>query len=126
MAQALNVYYCQKTQFIRSMNGITKITKGVSAAMACALLMAFSSPVLEPIKINTEPDDDPLQVEEVIFGEDCLTCRYVTIYDENDKLIYDKLVLDSENIKDAKLSGILEKSYFLMSNSITDYYILSK
>jgi len=94
--------------------------------MTCALLMAFSSPVLDSIKVETETDKTPPQVEEVLFSEDCLTCKYVTVYDENDRLIYDKLVIDSENIQDVKLKAILDNSYFLMSNSITDFYILSK
>ena len=104
---------------------VPKITKGVSVAMACALLMAFSSTILDSVKVNSKIDDTPRQVEDILFNEDCLTCKYVTVYDENDRLVYDKLVIDTENIKDAKLKGILEKSYFLMSNSITDYYILS-
>ena len=104
---------------------ISKLTKVISIAMACSLMMAFSAPVLDPIKVITETDDTSTQVEEIVFNEDCITCRYVTIYDENDKLIYDKLIPDVENIKDQKLKNILEKSYFLMSNSITDYYILS-
>ena len=94
--------------------------------MACALLMAFSSPVLDSVKVDTEIDNTPRQVEDIIFSEDCLTCKYVTVYDENDLLIYDKLVIDTENIKDKKLKVILDESYFLMSNSITDYYIYSK
>lgn len=94
--------------------------------MACAMLMAFSSPVLDSVKVDTETDKTATQVEEILFSEDCATCRYVTVYDENDRLIYDKLIIDSENIKDVKLKGILDNSYFLMSNSITDYYILSK
>jgi len=94
--------------------------------MACALLMAFSSPVLDSIKVDTEFDNTPRQVDDIVFSEDCITCKYVTVYDENDRLIYDKLVIDTENIKDAKLKVILDKSYFLMSNSITDYYIYSK
>ncbi len=94
--------------------------------MACVLLMAFSSPVLDSVKVETETDKTTAQVEEILFSEDCLTCKYVTVYDENDRLIYDKLVIDSENIKDVKLKGILDNSYFLMSNSITDFYILSE
>ena len=125
MAQALNIIRCQKLKLIRSMYRISKLTKIISIAMACTLMMAFSTPVLDPIKVISETDDTPTQVEEIIFNEDCTTCRYVTIYDENDKLIYDKLIPDVENIKDQKLKRILEESYFLMSNSITDYYILS-
>lgn len=94
--------------------------------MACALLMAFSSPVLDPVKVNTDTDKAPPQVEDVYFSDDCTTCRYITIYDEHDRLVFDRLVVDTENIKDVKLKNMLENSYFLMSNSITNYYILSK
>ena len=95
--------------------------------MVCALLMAFSSPVLEPIKVDPKGKEiAPSQVEEIYFGEDCTSCRYITIYNEKDQLIFDELLEDTENIEDPMLRKILDESYFLMSNSITDYYILSE
>ena len=96
-------------------------------AMVCALLMAFSSPVLEPIKVSSNDEEiTPPQVEEIYFGEDCTNCRYITVYNEKDQLVFDKLIRDADNIDDPRLKKILNDSYYLMSNSITDYYILSE
>ena len=109
------------------MNNFWNKLLGVSFVVFCSTLMAFS---------NTLPDDfigmreDSVkstgEIEDIYFGEECTNCRYITVYDENDNLVYDKLVVDAENIQDPELKLILEKSYFLMKNSITDYYILSK
>lgn len=107
------------------MNGLGKFTKGVSVAMACALLMAFSTPVLDFVKVSSE-GETPREVKDIYFNEDCTSCKYITIYDENDQLVYDKLVNDVNDITDVELKNMLNKSYYLMSNSITDYYILSK
>lgn len=109
------------------MNKLGKYILGISLAMASALLIAFSFPVLETNKVYAELDNkDYVQVEDIYFTEDCTSCRYITVYDENDRLVYDKLVIDTNNITDTKLKKILKESDFLMSNSITDFYILSK
>jgi len=50
----------------------------------------------------------------------------VTVYSSDDELVYDALVKDVKDIKDEKLMQLLEKSDYIMSNRITDYYILSK
>ena len=90
-------------------------------------LMAFSNSLPWPLTDNSDSVKSTTQtIEDIYFEEDCGSCRYITIYDENDQLVYDKLIMDIENIQDPELVLILDKSYFLMKNTITDYYILSK
>lgn len=112
------------------MNEFRKLTKGVSIALASAMLMAHSSPVLDnSLKGRSEGVEVviPIEDDDIYFNtEDCSTCRYVTIYDENARLVLDKLVRDKTDIKDERIKKLIENSDFLMSNSITDYYILSK
>jgi len=124
-----------KIQFNKGqlMNGLSKLTKGVSIALASAMLMAHSSPILESnLRERSEVIEEieevvPNEVGDIYFNsEDCSKCRYVTIYDEEARLVLDKLVNDITDIKDEKINKLLEKSDFLMSNSITNYYILSK
>lgn len=109
------------------MNDLWRKILGVSLIVLLTTLMAFSNSLPFPITDNSDSVKNVTQkIEHIYFGEDCTSCRYITIYDEDDQLVYDKLVTDAENIQDPELELILEKSYFLMKNSITDYYILSK
>jgi len=126
------LYGQNKIQFNKGqlMNEFRKLTKGVSIALASAMLMAHSSPVLEnSLKVRSEGVEVviPIEDDDIYFNtEDCSKCRYVTIYDENARLVLDKLVRDKTDIKDERIKKLIENSDFLMSNSITDYYILSK
>ena len=109
------------------MNSVLKKILGVSFVVTITTLMAFSSTFQYPVvDITDSVKSTPANIEDIYFSEDCSSCRFITIYDENDHLVYDKLIIDAENIQDPELKVILEKSYFLMKNSITDYYILSK
>lgn len=108
------------------MKNLWKKVAGISIALFWATLMAFSSSITEQIDIESDSvKSDQQQIQEIFFDEDCTGCRYITIYDRNDQLVLDQLVFDAKEIKDPALIAIIEKSYFLMRNSITDYYILS-
>ena len=112
------------------MNGLGKLAKGVSLVLAGSVLMASSTPVLEAgVKVRSEADEvveNPLSEDDIYFSDDCTNCRYVIVYDENANLVMDKLVRDKTDIRNQKIIKLIKESDFLMSNSIADYYILSK
>ena len=91
--------------------------------------MLMSSASLAIDNTNKAINEDSLSttdiVNDVVFDEDCGSCGYITIYDSDDNLVYDILVRDRDNIKDKKLKRLLKKSDYLMSNRISDYYIIS-
>ena len=98
--------------------------------LAGSVLMASTSPAFEysnndVVNISSLTEDKHV-VQDIVFDEDCSSCKYVTIFNSDDELVYDVLVRDVQNIKDKNLLKILEKSDFIMSNQITNYYILSK
>lgn len=110
---------------------IRKMLKRVSMALAGVMLMASGSLAFENSYVdvtNVDSLNDNKQIVEDIFfnDEDCSSCKYVTVYNSDDELVYDALVKDVKDIKDEKLMRLLEKSDYIMSNRITDYYILSK
>ncbi len=117
----------QKLKINNTMKSIRKILNGVSIGFASVMLMSSGSLALDnSYKVANE---DSLSVantvEDIVFDEDCVTCRYITVYDSNDNLVFDGIVNDKNNIKNKKLRKILKKSDYLMSNRITDYYILT-
>ncbi len=117
----------QKLKINNTMKSIRKILNGVSIGFASVMLMSSGSLALDnSYKVANE---DSLSVantvEDIVFDEDCVTYRYITVYDSNDNLVFDGIVNDKNNIKNKKLRKILKKSDYLMSNRITDYYILT-
>ena len=109
------------------MKTIRKILNGVSIGLASVMLMSSASLALDhPNKVNGKESISTTDiVDDILFEEDCGSCGYITIYDSNDNLVYDVLVRDKDNIKDKKLKKLLKKSDYLMSNRISDYYIIS-
>lgn len=105
-----------------------KLSKGLSLALTGSMLMASSYPVLE-----TELKVDDRECQEIDFAlnensiEDCDACKYITIIDENSKIVMDLLVDHSTHeVKNEKARKLLKKSDLVMSNSISDYYLLSR
>ncbi len=103
------------------MKTLRKHLKGVSVALASVMLLASSSMALDIKKINEEKKTT---IADVYF-DDCSSCKYITIYNSENELVYDGLVHDTNNIKNEKLNKLLAKSDFLMSNQITNYYIIT-
>ena len=96
--------------------------KGISIGLASVMLMASSSQALDSGKVY---DTEELSIADMYFNEECSSYKYITIYNSKDGLVYDGMVRDAENITDKELNELLSKSDFLMSNQITDYYIIT-
>jgi hypothetical protein len=109
------------------MKTIRNFLNGVSIGLASVMLMSSASLALD--NTNKAINEDSLSttdiVDDILFEEDCSSCGYITIYDTDDNLVYDVLVRDKDNIKDKKLKKLLKRSDYLMSNRISDYYIIS-
>ncbi len=96
--------------------------KGVSIGLASVMLMASSSLALDT---KADIETEGITIADIYFDEECSSYKYITIYDSIEGLVYDGLVRDVDNIKDENLKKLLSKSDFLMSNQITDYYIIT-
>ena len=105
------------------MKPLRKHMKGVSIGLASVMLMASSSLALDTNKVDIETEGTT--IADIYFDEECSSYKYITIYDSSEGLVYDGLVRDVDNIKDENLKKLLSKSDFLMSNQITDYYIIT-
>ena len=103
------------------MKTLRKHLKSVSVGLASVMLFASSSMALDNNKINEEKKTS---IADVYFN-DCASCKYITIYNSENELVYDGLVHDTNNIQNEKLNKLLAKSDFLMSNQITNYYIIT-
>ena len=103
------------------MKTLRKRLKGVSIGLASVMLLASSSMALDTNNIN---EDKRTTIADVYF-DDCSSCKYITIFNSENELVYDGLVHDTNNIKSEKLKKLLAKSDFLMSNQITNYYIIT-
>ena len=115
----------QKVKISKRMEILRRNRRLLSAGIASAVLLATTG-MTAPINIDPTVEV-PEQVDEIYFSEEeCESCKYITIYDENSNLLYDGLIQDRNDIKDEVLSRLLGDSDYIMSNEITDYYILSK
>ena len=115
----------KKVKISKRMEILRKNRRLLSAGIASAVLLATTG-MTAPINIDPTVEV-PEQVDEIYFSEEeCESCKYITIYDENSNLLYDGLIQDRNDIKDEVLSRLLGDSDYIMSNEITDYYILSK
>jgi len=90
---------------------------GVSAALAGVILLTSGTMV-------NEHKIDPIEVSvaDVYFDETCDNGKFVMIYHETKGVVYDSFVKNKEHKK--RLDQLLETSDYLMSDRITDYYIL--
>jgi len=110
------------------MKAIRKSSKIFSVGLASSMLFATTAMGfgMNPSAAIIE-DTSSEPVEEIYFSkEECGSCKYITVYDQNSTLLYDGLVDTKVEIQDEKLIRLLNKSDFIMRNEITDYYILSK
>lgn len=105
------------------MKTLRKHLKGVSAGLASVMLFATSAVGFSPIP-NRMNEEKVASIADVYF-ENCATCKYITVYNSENEVVYDGLVHDEKNIKNEKLNKLLAKSDFLMSNKITNYYIVT-
>ena len=95
---------------------------GVASAMLLGTV-GMAAPVTSVPPIEEAPEI----LKDIYFSEeDCSSCKYITVYDQDNRLLYDGLVPDKDEIKDQALNELINDSDYIMSNEITDYYILSK
>ena len=112
------------------MKKLRKSLNGISIAIAVAMLtvtgtLTYANPNVDNKNSDSLKTDDPVINEIYFTDQECSDCKFITIINMNDEIVYDKLVKDSKHIKDQKLLKLLDKSDFMMRNYITDYYILS-
>ena len=124
MARGLSRVSWSRTHFNKNnMKTLRKHLKGVSAGLASIMLFATSAVGFSPIP-NRMNAEKVASIADTYF-KNCATCKYITVYNSENEVVYDGLVHDEKNIKNEKLNKLLAKSDFLMSNKITKYYIVT-